>query len=247
MPRSLPRRVVLLLVIGGAVFFGIALDHWYLRDMPSADLIEELPERLTPDEALAELRRGNRRFITSHRLRSVDTAHDAADRQHLAQGQHPFVAVLCCADSRVCPEFVFDQKPGSIFEVRNAGNVVDDDVMASLEYAVEHLHVPLVIILGHTSCGAIAAVHDAGDKPLPHHLRALQEHMRGIRPESLNSLGRHDTELLDRLARANARNQADELRNQSEPIRQALSSGHVRLMYGLYHLDSGIVELEDLK
>ncbi|MCX7700011.1 MAG: hypothetical protein N2039_03970 [Gemmataceae bacterium] len=247
MRRPVPRLIVFPLAVAGAVLFGAFLDHWYFRESPSRDTIEALPEQLTPEEALAELRHGNRRYITSHRLRSIDTAHDADDRRRLAQGQHPFVALLCCADSRLSPEFVFDQKPGSIFEVRNAGNVVDDDVMASLEYAVEHLHVPLVIVLGHTGCGAIAAVHNAGDTPLPHHLRALQEHMRGIRPESLRHLGRHDSELLDRLALVNAKFQAEDLMNQSEPIRQAVKAGHSRLLYGIYHLDSGIVELEDLK
>ncbi len=241
------RLLLGVMIVIVAFLVGIAVDHWAFRESVPSIEVEALPERLSPDDAVAELRRGNRRFTSSHRVRSIDTAHDADNRHVLARGQHPFVAILCCADSRVCPEFIFDQKPGSIFEVRNAGNVVDDDVMASLEYAVEHLHVPVILVLGHTNCGAINAVHEAGDKPLPHHLHALQDHMRGIRAELLQSFGRHDSELLDRLAYENARSQTLELKSQSEPIRQALDAGHLRLMFGLYRLDSGIVEMDSVK
>ena len=89
----------------------------------------------------------------------------------------PFAVILCCSDSRVCPEFIFDQRAGCIFEIRNAGNVVDEDVLASFEYAVEHLHVPLILVLAHKGCGAIEAVCEAGDKPLHDHLKELQMHM----------------------------------------------------------------------
>ncbi len=207
----------------------------------------ESPEPTTPAEALAELRAGNDRYATSHRTRSTDTAHDADDRRHLAREQHPFAAVLCCADSRVCPEFIFDQRPGAIFDVRNAGNLVDDDVMASLEYAVEHLHVRVVLVLGHSRCGAIAAVHDAGDKPLPHHLHALQDHMGCIRDQLRATHDQHVKDVLDQLSAANARGQVATLLKESAPLRESVERGDVLLLAGLYDLETGRVEFFTMK
>lgn len=157
--------------------------------------------------------------------------------------------MLCCSDSRVCPEFIFDQKPGSIFEVRNAGNVVDEDVLASLEYAVEHLHVPLVVVLGHKRCGAIEAVCEAGEKPLHNHLRALQTHMQGIHQQVIECHHRHDTqnaEVVNRLAEENAKQQAFRVLRESQPIQAAVSRGEVLLIYGMYDLETGQVVISQL-
>jgi carbonic anhydrase len=205
------------------------------------------PAPTTPDGALDELRAGNARFVTSHRTLSTDTAHDAEDRRELAKGQHPFVAMLCCADSRVCPEFIFDQRPGSVFEIRNAGNLVDDDVMASLEYAVEHLHVPLIMVLGHKGCGAIEAVHQAGDKPLHDHLRALQDHTVCIRQQLRETRDRHTPDVLNQLARDNTRGQALTLLAESAPVKSAVTSGHVRVVCGIYDMETGEVEFFDAR
>ena len=134
-----------------------------------------------PDAVLAALRAGNTRFVASRRTLSSDTKSDAELRHRLVNGQHPFAAVLCCSDSRLCPAFIFDQPAGSIFEIRNAGNVVEDDAMASFEYAVEHLQIRFLLVLGHKGCGAVEAVVDAGDTPLHDHLRDLQQRMKGTR------------------------------------------------------------------
>lgn len=205
-----------------------------------------IPHPTTPAAALEELRQGNERYIDSHRTLSTDTRHDAELRHHTAQQQHPFVAILGCSDSRVCPEFIFDQRPGSIFEIRNAGNVVDEDVLASLEYAVEHLHVPLIVVLGHKGCGAIEAVCEAGDRPLHDHLRALQEHMRGIHPAVVAGNHQHDRATVNRLALENARQQALTIRNESGVVAEALRHGHVQLFYALYDMETGRVEFYPL-
>lgn len=196
--------------------------------------------------ALAELRSGNLRFVNSCRTHSTDTRHDADHRHRTARGQHPFATILCCSDSRVCPEFIFDQRVGTIFEVRNAGNVVDEDVLASLEYAVEHLHVPLIVILGHKGCGAIEAVCAAGDKPLHDHLRALQTHMTGIRTLVLECNRQHNSEVIDRLAKENARQQALTVLRDSPALNAAVGKGVARLMYGIYDMETGAVEFFNL-
>jgi carbonic anhydrase len=234
--RNLPLLllgIVLMFALGGVALMGRA---WSRRGAGH-------PVITTPEDALQALRDGNARFMASRRTLSIDTSHDAEERHLLAKGQHPFAAILCCSDSRVCPEFIFDQGPGSLFEIRNAGNVVDDDVMASLEYAVEHLHVRVVLVLGHKGCGAIKAVHDADDKPLHDHLRALQEHMPGIRAMLLATHNDHSENLLDRLALANAREQAASLLKESEPLAVAVRNGEVLLLHRLYDLESGSVEL----
>ena len=115
-------------------------------------------------EALQLLKEGNLRFVEEH---LSDKSDYALERKALHEAQKPFAVVLCCSDSRVVPELFFDQKLGDIFVVRNAGNVVDDVVQGSVEYAVEGLGCPLVVVCGHSKCGAItAACH--GGHVLPH-------------------------------------------------------------------------------
>lgn len=108
----------------------------------------------TPDQALHRLIEGNARFTAG---KAGHPNQDTARRAALASGQTPFAAIVGCSDSRVSPELVFDQGLGDLFVVRVAGNVVDADVAGSVEYAVEHLHTPLVLVLGHQKCGAVIA------------------------------------------------------------------------------------------
>jgi carbonic anhydrase len=108
--------------------------------------------------ALARLKEGNARFI-SGKLRHAHQA--AAWRKHLTVGQHPFATILACADSRVPPELVFDQGFGDLFVIRVAGNLVSLDVLGSLQYATQHLQTPLIVVMGHESCGAVTAAVDA--------------------------------------------------------------------------------------
>ena len=123
-----------------------------------------------PLEALKE---GNERFANGKSTRIADYS---ADRERLANGQQPFAVVLCCSDSRVAPEILFDQSLGDLFVIRNAGNVVDEDVLGSIEYAVEHLGTKLVVVMGHSSCGAVTAACQGGE--LPGHVKTISERIR---------------------------------------------------------------------
>ena len=123
--------------------------------------------------ALNLLKEGNARFV-SGALAPKDNY--AELRAQLSAGQHPFAVVLCCSDSRVAPEIVFDQKLGDLFVIRNAGNVVDEEVLGSIEYAVEHLCTPLVVVMGHSNCGAVTATYHGGD--LPGHIADLAKRIR---------------------------------------------------------------------
>lgn len=122
----------------------------------------EIPN-LPAEIALGRLKDGNTRFVKEQMKHPHQ---NKAHRMKLVNGQHPFAVVICCSDSRVAPEVIFDQGLGDIFVIRNAGNVLDEHVLGSIEYAVHHLGVNLVIVLGHESCGAVGAAMKE-DKELP--------------------------------------------------------------------------------
>ena len=236
--RVLTTAVACAVLLGGMIYW-----HARLRDgQPGPDA----PAVRDASSALAALRAGNVRFVMSSRTLSTDTAHDSELRHQTAKEQHPFAVILCCSDSRVIPEFIFDQRAGSIFEIRNAGNVVDEDVLASFEYAVEHLHVPLMVVLGHKGCGAIEAVCEAGDKPLHGHLGALQTHMTGIRKQVIECNHRHDADVVNRLAEENAKQQALAVLRDSHALKAAVDRGMVRMVYGIYDMEIGAVEFFDI-
>jgi carbonic anhydrase len=235
--KSVLTVVPLAVVVGTAVYWR-AVDSQPLAISP-------IPT--SPDSALAELRSGNTRFVNSARILSTDTSHDAEHRREIAEHQHPFAVILCCSDSRVCPEFIFDQRAGCIFEIRNAGNVVDEDVLASFEYAVEHLHVPLILVLAHKGCGAIEAVCEAGEKPLHDHLKELQKHMAGIHQRVIGNHDKFTPALRDSLSKENARQQALTLVRDSHVIKTAVEEGRAGLLCGLYDMRTGLVEFFDPK
>ena len=124
-------------------------------------------------QALNLLKEGNARFVSGD-LTPKDNY--ATLREKLSVGQHPFAVVLCCSDSRVAPEIIFDQKLGDLFVIRNAGNIVDEEVLGSIEYAVEHLETLLVVVMGHSACGAVTATCQGGD--LPGHILDLAKRIK---------------------------------------------------------------------
>ena len=124
-------------------------------------------------QALNHLKEGNARFVSGD---LIPKDNYAALREKLSAGQHPFAVVLCCSDSRVAPEILFDQKLGDLFVIRNAGNIVDEEVLGSIEYAVKHLETPLVVVMGHAACGAVTATCQGGD--LPGHILDLAKRIK---------------------------------------------------------------------
>ena len=124
-------------------------------------------------QALDLLKSGNARFVSGALTPKYDYA---TLREKLSAGQHPFAVVLCCSDSRVAPEIIYDQKLGDLFVIRNAGNVVDEEVLGSIEYAVEHLETSLVVVMGHAACGAVTATYHGGD--LPGHILDLAKRIK---------------------------------------------------------------------
>ncbi|HWI55307.1 MAG TPA: carbonic anhydrase, partial [Desulfobacteria bacterium] len=142
----------------------------------SAAKEEAWPEGTDPGDSKMKLISGNVRYV-SGKLQAKDLS--AAKRKDLSEnGQKPFAIVLTCSDSRVPPELVLDQGLGDIFVVRTAGNVVDPIAIGSIEYGVEHLHAPLIMVLGHEKCGAVKATVEAGDKKVEGNLGAIVDKIR---------------------------------------------------------------------
>jgi len=187
---------------------------------------------LTPEAALHELLSGNERFA-ANRLTSVE--HDLAIlKEHTVEKQEPFAAILACADSRVPVELVFDQTIGHIFVTRVAGNVVTPEIIASLEYGVAVLGVKVLLVLGHTCCGAVKAAIETDT--LPGQISVLYKHLR---PAVAKSGGN-----LDRAVELNAEHQAQLLRTSSTVIRDAANAGQLKVEAGVYNLASGKVRLK---
>jgi carbonic anhydrase len=175
---------------------------------------------------------GNQRFVTSQMLHPRQSAER---RVEVSSGQRPFAAVLSCADSRVPPEIIFDQGIGDLFVVRVAGNVVDDMVLGSLEYAVAHLHIPLIAVVGHTRCGAVNAALAASGKAEGH----VDTIISAIEP-AIQAVGKGSGNA-DQVVRANAVNMADRLRNAPPILRDATANDRLQIVAACYDIQTGVV------
>jgi carbonic anhydrase len=190
-------------------------------------------ETPTADAVLAELKAGNQHHVNKR----YDHPHQTAARQRdLTSGQHPHACILACADSRVAPEIVFDQGLGDLFDVRVAGNVAGEAEVASIEYAAEHLSVPLVVVMGHQRCGAVTAAVE-GDEAHGH----LPSLLDAIRP-AVEQARRLQGDRVENATRVNVERVVDQLRT-SQPILAALvGKRQLRIVGALYSLDTGRVE-----
>lgn len=193
---------------------------------------------IPPSEALDRLKQGNARYMAGE-SKERDFSVGRAAR---AEAQYPIVAVLACSDSRVPPEIVFDQGPGDVFVVRHAGNVVSNYGLASLEFAVAVLNVPLILVLGHSNCGAVAAAlqSERERSKLPGHLPELVE---AIQPAVNAAHAKHPSDLLATTINENVRLGMRRLKAQSDVIGGAISSGKVGIQGGVYDLATGAVKL----
>jgi len=198
-------------------------------------------------EALERLREGNRRFVAGAPSRA--RLPEPTDRRELVEGQEPFAVVLGCSDSRVPVEVVFDQGLGDLFVIRVAGHVVAPSQIGSVEYAVEQLGTRLVVVLGHTGCGAVQATLDVLQQSAETPSRNLGSIVDRIRPAVEGLLAtelRRDREALARQAvRANVRVAANALRHGSELLERRIENDGLLVVGAEYELETGVVELFD--
>jgi len=196
----------------------------------------DAPTTGNPDEALKLLLAGNQRFVAGN-LNSVTRDEMAKRRAELVQGQKPFAIVLCCSDSRVGPEIVFDQELGNIFVVRTAGEVLDAAGMGSIEYAVAHLGSTLLLVLGHEHCGAVAAA--VADAKEPGHIADV---IKAIRPVVAKTEGQPG-DPLENAIRANVQSIAAHLRSAGPILSEKVKAGRLKVMGATFSLATGKVEL----
>jgi carbonic anhydrase len=212
-----------------------------------------------PAEAISRLKEGNGRYTSGNQQHPHESSEErtllatnsyenasmifpdmAKRREELTKSQHPFAIVLGCADSRVPPEIVFDQGLGDLFVVRVAGNVIDDHSLGSIEYAVDHLAVRLIVVLGHQRCGAVKAAKEtiAAKIKAPAHIQSL---VTAIQP-AVEATVKDD---LEATVEANVKNVAQALRSSAPLLKPKVDSGELKVVGAYYSLDTGSVAFLD--
>ena len=202
---------------------------------------------ISATEALEGLREGNRRFVAD--VRSSDTLRSRTHRSELAGGQEPFAIILGCSDSRVPAEIVFDQGLGDLFVIRVAGNIVASSQVGSVEFAAERFGTRLVVVLGHSQCGAILATLEELRQPADHQSRNLRAIVDRIRPSVqallATELGNDPVTLVHEAVRANIRASVDHLRHGSAVLEKHVETNGLLVVGAMYSLETGIVDFFD--
>jgi len=191
-------------------------------------------ENLSAKEAIQKLKEGNERFVENHAQHPDESLER---KKEMLKGQHPFVVILSCSDSRVPPELIFDQGLGDIFEIRNAGNVLNEHVIGSIEYAVMHCGVKLIVIMGHQDCGAIAATLSGVSETK--YIQALED---SIKPAVENCKCKGLEVNSDNVVKAHVMQDIDELLSQDDELVKYMKKHKVKIVPAYYHLDSGKVD-----
>lgn len=185
---------------------------------------------------LDKLKEGNERFVSGHPVHPDETLNRIRE---LKKGQYPFVVLVSCSDSRLPPELIFDQGLGDVFSIRTAGNIIGDYELGSIEYAVEHLHCKLIVVLGHETCGAIQAYATAENVKHNDHIQKLVDYIAAeeeekIIPDSLRSD-------IDILVKANITHGVNLLRSSIPVLKPLVDKNEIKIIGAYYDLDSGKV------
>jgi carbonic anhydrase len=230
------RRGALKTAAGFAVLAGLAPTAIISATAKEPDDGKPKPNAISGNEALRRLMKGNARYVAKKR-----SCRDfSAGRAALTKSQYPIAAVLSCSDSRVAPEFAFDQGLGDIFVVRVAGNFANDDGLASLEYAVKYLGVPLVVVLGHSNCGAVSAAIEVvvDGAVLPGHLPEL---VQSIKPAVEAAKAKSPKDLLAAAITENVALNVKLLESAPPLLATFAQTGQVKIAGGVYDLATGKV------
>jgi carbonic anhydrase len=215
---------------GTAVTFGRA----FAADQCAA-LTQERQVALSPDDALKELKAGNERFVSQH-MRNCDLLSQV---RATAGGQFPFAVVIGCIDSRVPPELVFDQRIGDIFSARIAGNVADDDVVGSAEFATKLAGAKLIVVLGHSECGAVKGAIDGVELGL---LTNLLGRIKPAVEANRNAPGEHTSknkDFVQQVATTNARLAAQGLQQDSQVLRDLIARNELKIVAAMHDVSNG--------
>jgi carbonic anhydrase len=231
-PLHLTRRSLL---VGSATAFAAGMTS---RPILAQTAAATAPNAISPDEALQRIMEGNSRYIAGT-LANKDFSVGRAAR---AVAQYPIAAILSCADSRVSPELAFDQAPGELFVVRLAGNFVNNDGLASIEYGTRFLGVPLIMVLGHSDCGAMAAAIKVVQEntSLPGHLPDL---VNALKPAIETARQRSPADLLQEATAENVRINVRRLSSADPVVSEKVRQDKVKVVGGVYDIGTGRVSL----
>ena len=210
------------------------------RIAPASAQAEAAKPGMTPDEALATLKKGNAEFVTDAPFRAAE---DRKRRLEIAKAQHPFAILVGCSDSRVPPELLFGRGLGELFIIRVAGNTVDQAGLGSIEFGVAEFKVPLVVVLGHERCGAVKAAVEVVEHnaTFPGAIGAI---VNPIIPAVLQAKG-DPGDLVDNAVRANIRQVVARLRTTGPILSEAIETGRLKIVGARYDLDDGSVDFFD--
>jgi carbonic anhydrase len=212
--------------------FNIAIASLLFSFLAILTPVSKTKDNVTAESALAELTAGNAHHV-AHRYQHP---HETLERQReLASGQSPHAEIMSCADSRVPPELIFDQGLVDLFIIRVAGNVVSDTELGSLEYGAEHLHVPLLVVLGHQHCGAVTAAVEGGEAE--GHIAALVNLLRPAVEKTQGMPGDH----VENAVKANVEMVVKQLRSSTPVLAKLVSEGKLKVVGAVYSLDTGKV------
>ena len=232
--------IVFALLLGGASCSSNSQNNSSVKE----NVVSEQLQDLASDDPLTLLKKGNQRFILNTPL----NAHKDTERlQELVQGQSPRAVIVCCSDSRVPPEIVFDQGLGDLFVVRTAGNVIGDYELGSVEYAAAVLQTKLIVVLGHSSCGAVNATiaHSSKGESVPGHITSIVEAI-GQGAEFKKTLASEPEDLKLSAVEANVIDGVKQLRNCAPILNDLYQSGTIQIVGAVYHIESGEVKYMDI-
>ncbi|QLZ69952.1 carbonic anhydrase [Legionella sp. PC1000] len=224
-------------------FTGFASSSTAEMPILGKTLTQAKQQKLTPKQALQRLKEGNQRFLTNTQM----------SRDYLAQahqssyGQYPFAVVLNCMDSRSVPEFIFDQGLADLFTLRVAGNVLNDDILGSMEYATKVTGARLIVILAHTSCGAVAGACDGVQLG---HLTDVLDKIKPVVQTSMQEQGTKnctDHKLIDAIAKANALRVVKEIQERSPILKDLISKQQIGVVAGVHDIKTGKVQFFEEK
>lgn len=201
-------------------------------------ITKDLQASIRPEEAIQRLKDGNQRYVQGKSTKR----NFAAQREHTRDHQYPFAAVLGCIDSRASSEIIFDQGIGDIFNARVAGNVVNNDILGSLEYAVDHAHAKAVLVVGHTNCGAVKGLCDHYDVGhAPDLLDKIKPALASTKASTKEKPEGSNPAFVDEVAKKNVENSVKAIRKQSSVLAKLEKEGKVAIRGALYDVASGEV------
>ena len=200
---------------------------------------KEMQASMTPEKSLQELKEGNKRFQANHKA-DRNLKEQVADT---SGGQYPFATILCCIDSRVSSELIFDQGIGDVFSARIAGNFVNDDILGSMEFACKLAGTKLIVVLGHTACGAVkGACDDAKLGKLTGMLEKIKPAVNSVsEPEDPSLRNSSNIEFVNNVAEKNVHLTIDKIKADSEVLDKMLQNNQIKIVGGMYDIQSGAV------